>query len=95
MRGLVKLLVLGMLVTVGGGCSSSKLTKKHSIDKINHDLSYWATVDSASTFGSMKRCMDSKIIDFNLKQLRDNLEKDRNSSYWGESIYYMLQDLFK
>lgn len=95
MKGLVKLLVVGILVTVVG-CSSSKLINRYSInDKINHELSYWAIVDSDSTFNSMKRYMDSNIRDYNLKQLRDNLDKDRNSPYWGESIYYMLHDLFK
>lgn len=94
MKGLVKLLAVGMLVTVGG-CSSSQLTNKYSINKINHDLIYWATVDSDSSFNSMKRYMDYRIRDYNLKQLRDNLNKDSNTPYWGESIYYMLHDLFK
>lgn len=94
MKGLVKLLVVGLLVIIVG-CSSSKLTNKYSMNKINHSLSYWAIVDSDSSFNSMKRYMDSNIRDYNLKHLQYNLDKGRNTPYWGESIYYMLHDLFK
>ncbi|MGI6815996.1 hypothetical protein ACMYZ8_12685 [Bacteroides sp. KG156] len=94
MKGLVKLLAVGMLVTVGG-CSSSRLTNQYSINKINHDLNRWVTADSDSSFNSKKQYMDYRIRDYNLKQLRDDLNKDGNASYWGESIYYMLHGLFK
>lgn len=94
MKGLVKLLAVGMLVAVGG-CSSSRLTNKYSINKINHDLNRWVTADSDSSFNSKKQYMDYRIRDYNLKQLRDDLNKDGNASYWGESIYYMLHGLFK
>lgn len=94
MKGLVKLLAVGMLVAVGG-CSSSRLTNKYSINKINRDLNCWVTSDSDSSFNSKKQYMDYRIRDYNLKQLRDDLNKDGNASYWGESIYYMLHGLFK
>lgn len=94
MKGLVQLLAVGMLVAVGG-CSSSRLTNKYSINKINRDLNYWVPSDSDSSFNSKKQYMDYRIRDYNLKQLRDDLNKDGNASYWGESIYYMLHGLFK
>lgn len=94
MKVLIKFLVVGLLVIIVG-CSSSKLANKYSMNKINHSLSYWAIVDSDSSFNSMKRYMDFNIRDYNLKHLRDKLDKDRNTPYWGESIYYMLHDLFK
>lgn len=94
MRRLVKLLKIAMLVTLLG-CSSPKMTNKFPMVEINQDLSHWIVIDSDSVFNMKNRNMDSKIGDYNLKRLQDYLDKDKDSPYWGESIYYMLQDLFK
>ena len=85
--------VTGMLVTLLG-CSSPKMTDNYSINKINQDLSHWITKDSDSISNMKKRNIDHKIGDYNLKRLQDNLNTAKDSPYWGESLYYMLQDLF-
>ncbi len=94
MRRLINLGKIALLVILMG-CSTSKMTNKSSVAKINPDLSHWVLMDSDSISIRKKGTGDARIEDYNLKRLRDNLDKDKDSPYWGESIYYMLQDLFK
>lgn len=94
MRRLVRFWIIGMLAILWG-CSSPKMANRYPITNINQDLSHWIAIDSASVSHIRNRNTDSKIGDYNLKRLRDNLDKEKDNPYWGESIYYMLQDLFK
>lgn len=94
MKGLLKYLVLGMVFT-SWGCGSFKVADKKPTVTINQSLFHWMAVDSDSVNVMKKRDLDSKIGDLNLRRLRDQLDTDKSSPYWGESMYYMLQDLFK
>lgn len=92
MRYLANLLVIGVLAILPG-CRTSKMAIEYPVVKMNQDLSHWIETDSVPM---MKRgAMDSKIGDYNIEHLRDKVNKDKNTPYFGESIYYMLQDLFK
>lgn len=94
MKGLIKYLVLGMVLT-SWGCGSFKVADKKPTVIINQSLSHWMAVDSDSVNVMKKRDLDFKIGDLNLKRLRDQLDRDESSPYWEESMYYMLQDLFR
>lgn len=94
MRRLVIFGEIGLLVILSG-CSTSKMADKFPVTKINQDLCHWISIGSDSVLIREKGVIDSRIKDYNLKRLRNNLDKDKDSPYWGESIYYMLQDLFK
>ena len=94
MKRLVEFGVTGMLVILLG-CSSPKTTNRYPITTVNQNLSHWIVIDSTSISNIRKQNTDSKIRDYNLKRLRDNLDKEKDNPYWGESIYNMLQDLLK
>lgn len=94
MKRLVKLWEIAMLVAFLG-CSSPKVANRYHIARVNQELSHWLAADSDSFSHAKKQNLDLEIGNYNVRRLRDNLDKDKDSPYWGESIYYMLQDLFQ
>lgn len=89
------LLILTMMLVIFYSCSSSKEIAQSPTVQINSDLSRWVLVDSVSSSMVKRSNIDSKTRDLNLQQLRDQLDKDKNASDFGESLYYMLHGLFQ
>ena len=80
MRRLVRFWIIGMLAILWG-CSSPKMANRYPITNINQDLSHWIAIDSASVSHIRSRNTDSKIGDYNLKRLRDNLDKEKDNPF--------------
>ncbi len=91
MKRIVQLI---LLLVCFSACRSLNTAEERTSKISNPYLYHWVQSEADSTKRNLlfKRIeVDKK--DHVMQQLRERLDKDRNTPYWGESIYYMFRDI--